>query len=279
MGFVYGEVVLITGGSSGIGRSAAEILSKKGYKVYGTSRRVEEGQERIISEYSNGGFFKLVNLDVKDDISVKNTVKHIIDKEGYIGILVNNAGYGIAGAAEDTSVTEAKELFETNFFGVIRMCREVLPIMRRKGKGIVINISSIAAPVTIPFQSMYSASKSALESVSEAIRMEAAPYGVKVAVIQPGDTKTGFGDNRQFVHGAKENSVYSKRLKASVHKMEADEKGGCPPEIVGNTISKVISKRNPPVKVAAGFQYKLIVLLKRFVPNRIYIYMVSRLYG
>jgi short-subunit dehydrogenase len=279
MGRVNRKVVLITGASSGIGKALANILMEKGYKVYGTSRKQPTGNGggNTLQPDANGGFIKMIQLDVCSGDSVKEAVEFIVEQEGCIDVLINNAGFGIAGSVEDTSEEEAYQQFNTNFFGVHRMCRQVLPIMREQGSGLIVNVSSVAGLISIPFQSMYSASKYALEALSEAMRIEVKPFGVNVVLVEPGDTKTGFTDSRQFVNAGSD-SVYSKKFKKSINTMIKDEVNGPSPESVAKVIARVVEMKNPPVRVVAGLQYKVFVFLKRLLPSRFVEYVISKLY-
>ena len=225
----YGDVVLITGASSGIGKALAEGLAEEGLKVYGTSRHVK-GKETVVSENETGGFFKLIRLDVCDDESAKAAVEYVAKKEGQINILINNAGFGVAGPIEETTSKEAISQLDTNFFGMHRMILNTLPIMRKQNKGLIVNIGSVAGLISIPYQAMYCASKYAVEALSEALRMEVKDFGIKVTVVEPGDTKTGFPLNRQYSEESKE-SAY-KNSQKSVEKMMEDELNGPGPETV-----------------------------------------------
>jgi len=277
---VYGDVVLVTGASSGIGREIARVFMDEGYRVYGTTRKaLPENGNQLEKPNNSSGFIKMLTLDVCDEESVKKAVNYVYQKEGRIDILVNNAGFGIAGSIEDTSTEEAFEQFNTNFFGVHRMCRHVLPIMRKNGGGLIINISSVAAQFSVPFQAMYSASKYAVEALSEALRIEARPFGVRVAVVEPGDTRTGFTQNRQYVKKADENSVYFNTFKKSVETMIKDETNGPGPEKIARAVLKIATKKNPPVRLTVGAGYKTIVQLKRFLPMRFVQYIVSKMYS
>lgn len=271
----YGDVVLITGASSGIGKALAEGLAEEGLKVYGTSRHVE-GKERVVSENETGGFFKLIRLDVCDDESAKVAVEYVAKKEGQINILINNAGFGVAGPIEETTSKEAISQLDTNFFGMHRMILNTLPIMRKQNKGLIVNIGSVAGLISIPYQAMYCASKYAVEALSEALRMEVKDFGIKVTVVEPGDTKTGFPLNRQYSEESKE-SAY-KNSQKSVEKMMEDELNGPGPETVVKVVKRLIKRKNPPVRVTVGFSYKLIVFLKRLLPARLVVYVVSKLY-
>jgi short-subunit dehydrogenase len=273
------SVVLVTGASSGIGKAIAERLANLGCKVYGTSRNAENG--KIVfsgSESVNGskGFVKLIRLDVCDKTSVEEAVQYVLDTEGRIDILVNNAGFGASGPIEETSAEEAYSQFNTNFFGMHRMCRKVLPVMRNQGKGLIINIGSVAGLFAIPYQSMYSASKYAMEAYTEALRMEVKDFGIRAVVIEPGDTKTGFTENRYFSQESKE-SVY-KKSKASIEKMMKDEINGGSPEEIAKVVEKLLYKRNPPVRVTVGLIYKIFVFLKRILPSRLVEYILEKMY-
>ncbi|MCM8711152.1 SDR family oxidoreductase [Clostridium sp. SYSU_GA19001] len=270
------KVVLITGASSGIGQAIANTLMEKGYRVYGTSRNIKE--ENIIKAKSGSGFLKMIPLDVRSDESVKAAVEYILQKEITIDILINNAGFGIAGSVEDTSPEEALSQFDTNFFGVLRMCRAVLPKMREQKQGLIINISSVAGLISIPFQSMYCASKYALEAMTEALRIEAKPFGIKVSLVEPGDTKTGFTQMRQYT-AASYNSAYNLAFLKSIKKMEKDEQNGPTPKLIVDAVLKIMNSKNPPIRIVAGFSYKTLVFLKRILPSRFVEFVVSRIYS
>lgn len=278
----YGNVVLITGASSGIGKASAEFLMGNGYKVYGTSRKQKiEGEEQSIHKSdtgNNSGFIKMLQLDVCNEDSIKAAVEYIVEKEGTIDILINNAGFGVAGAVEDTSAEEAYKQFDTNFFGVLRMCRNVVPIMRCQNRGLIINIGSVAGLITIPFQSMYCASKYALEAMSEALRIEVKPFGIKVVLVEPGDTKTGFTSGRLFTAASANGSAYRSRFEKSVNVMIRDEMNGPGPVGILKVINNILHGKNPPVRKIVGLQYKIFGLLKRLVPSRVVEYIITKLY-
>lgn len=273
----YGQVVLVTGASSGIGQAIAEHLKNQGFRVYGTSRRTpSQAGER--SPGSEGGFVEMLQLDVCSDQSVSQAIAYILAKEGRLDVLINNAGFGIAGSVEDTSPEEAYQQFNTNFFGVHRMCRQVLPVMREQKNGLIINISSVAGLISIPFQSMYSASKYAVEGLTEALRIEAKPFGVNAVLVEPGDIKTGFTAQRQTVQAAETNPVYRERFTKSVNAMVQSEVNGPPPDKVVQAVARLIAQRHPPIRVTVGWEYKAIVFLKRLLPSRLVAYVVAKLY-
>lgn len=276
---LYGDVVLIAGASSGMGKAIAEALAEEGYKVYGTSRKLEEGaMSELPVPNTAGGFVRMIKLDVCSDESVKAAVDLVKEKEGRIGILINCAGFALAGAVEDTSHDEAFKEFNTNFFGAHRMCRSVAPIMREKGRGLIINISSTAGLIAVPYQAFYSASKYALEAMTEGLRTELQPFGVHVALVEPGDTKTGFTNNRVFAKESQD-SIYKAAFDRSIARMVKDEQSGPPPVGVVNVIKKIINSSNPPVRVVVGPINKVLAFLKRILPSRVVVYIVSKLYA
>lgn len=274
----YGDVVLIAGASSGMGKAIAETLAKEGYKVYGTSRKLQNNSVNEIAAASESGFLKMIQLDVCADESVEQAVSYVKEIEGKIDILINCAGFALAGAVEDTTHEEAFLQFNTNFFGAHRMCRTVAPIMRQNGKGLIINISSTAGLIAVPYQAFYSASKYALEAMTEGMRMELEPYGVKVSLVEPGDTKTGFTNSRVFVKKSKA-SIYKATFDNSVARMVKDEQSGPPPVGVVNAVKKIINSGNPPVRVVVGPINKVLAFLKKVLPSRVVVYIVSKLYA
>jgi short-subunit dehydrogenase len=271
----YGKVVMVTGASSGIGKAVAEYLAGNGFRVYGTSRSEKNAGVKI--DNSNG-FLEMISLDVCSEESAANAVKYVFEKEGSIDILINNAGFGIAGSVEDTSPEEAYSQFSTNFFGMLRMCRSVLPIMRKQHRGLIVNTSSVAGIISIPFQSMYSASKYAVEAMTEAMRMEVKPFGIRVSMVEPGDTKTGFTDKRVFTAGSMTNPAYHDAFTKSINAMAKSEQNGPNPTNVVKSVASIIRRKNPPIRVTAGISYKAIAFLKRIVPSRLVEFLVTKVY-
>jgi short-subunit dehydrogenase len=254
------RIVLITGATSGIGKTCAEYLSHKGYHVFGTGRQVNK---------SSNNTFELIEMDINDDKSVKNGIKYIIKKEGRIDIIVNNAGYGISGAIEDTNITEAKQQLETNFFGAHRLCKEILPIMRKQKSGYIINISSIGGIIGLPFQGFYSASKFALEGWTESLRMEVKSFGIKVVLIEPGDIKTSFTSKREKITFLLKNSVYRENAIKTLNVVEKDEQGGPSPDKVAFLLEKIINKKTPKLRYKVGsFTQIIIGHLRRIIPDK-----------
>lgn len=264
------KVALVTGASGGIGQAIAKGLAQDGWLVYGTSRSVAAGAVENLEGVS------MVRLDVTDDASVQSTVAMLIEREGRLDAVVNNAGNGIAGAIEDTTAQEAFAQFDANFFGVVRVCRAVLPHLAQS-QGVLINVSSVAAEMAIPYQAMYSASKAALEMLTQALRIEAAPLRVRVCSVLPGDTRTGFTAARRVT--AHVSDHHAARLRKSLSRMEHDEQNGAAPDTVANVVRRLARRRNPPVRVTVGVSYKVLVFLKRLLPARTLNWALGLLYG
>jgi len=272
----YGQVALVTGGSSGIGEAIAEDLSERGFRVYATSRRGDWSTRSSAA----GGFVRMVPLDVDDDESVEAAVGYVLAEEGRIGVLVCNAGFGVAGSVEDTSIEEAKAQVETNFFGTYRAVHAVLPSMRKEGKGLVMAVGSVAGFISIPFQGLYSSSKAATDMLIQAVASEAKPFGIRCVLVQPGDTKTGFTASRVNARAAESpDSAYSKRFLASVERMAKDEQNGASSASVAAPAVRQVFRRNPAPKVTPGLMYKLIGFAFRLVPFRAARFLVGILYG
>lgn len=261
------KVVLVTGASSGIGQSVSGHLCRKGFRVYGTSRRAKTGKLK-----GAPGHPVMLNMDVDSDASVAKAIEMVHGKEGRLDVVINNAGFGLAGPVEETAVEEAARQLETNFFGTLRVCRAVLPLMRRAGGGCIINISSLAGLIAIPFQAFYSASKYAVEGFSEALRMEVRPFGIKVVLIEPGDTKSGFTANRLVaVNAGTDSSPYRENLCRSLEVMEKDEQNGPSPEALSRLVEKVIRSRNPRLRyVVAPLSQRGALILKKILPQRLF---------
>ena len=247
------EVVIITGGTSGIGLATAQALRKAGYMVYEFSRRPAADTPNHLS------------VDVTDARAVKAAVDAVAAQAGRIDILINNAGFGISGAMEFTESADAHRLMEVNLFGMDNMIRAVLPHMREAGRGRIVNISSVAGVFAIPFQAWYSISKAAVRSMTLALANEVAPYGVQVTSVLPGDIKTGFTAAREkSVEG---DDAYGGRISRSVARMERDEQNGMAPAVAAKTVARVATKPGG-VKpyYTIGLSYKCLVFLDNLLP-------------
>lgn len=273
---ILGNIVLLTGGSAGIGRATAEYLMKQGYTVYAASRR---GSENIEDPFSGGRIIGIC-ADVTDKRSLDNAVSRIIEEQGELSAVICNAGNGIAGAIEDTSLEEARYQMETNFFGVFNTVQACLPIFRDQKHGKIVAISSVAAVAPIPFQGFYSASKSAIMLLMQSLSMEMKPYNVKCTCILPGDVKTDFTASRKYTEASKlPGSAYTDAMQVAVQTMEKDEQNGMKPLVIAKAIHKVLKKENPKPVVVPHITYKLLYLLIKLVPTRLKIWVISKMYG
>jgi len=249
-------VVLVTGVSSGIGRAVADAFAAKGFEVFGTSRNPQRTAPVAGVE--------LVQLDVTDDASVAAAVSTVVQRAGRIDIVVNNAGAGVFGAAEETSIAQAQQLFETNFFGLVRLTREVLPYLRAQRSGRIINIGSVLGFLPSPYGSLYAASKHAVEGYSESLDHETRDFGVRVAVVEPGYTNTSFeanatdGDSPLDSYAAVREHVKQVIAKAV--------RAGDDPAVVARVVLKAATSRTPKLRYPAGPLARRLSLLKRFAP-------------
>jgi short-subunit dehydrogenase len=256
------KIVLITGGSSGIGKSIGSYLVSKGLKVYGTTRSLEK--------YADFKAFDLLELDVRDPKSIEVAIKTLIEKEGRLDILVNNAGIGITGSVEETPHEEILKAFDTNFNGPLHMAKAVLPQMRKQKSGLILNITSIAGYMGLPYRGVYSATKGALELVMEALRMETRDFGVQITTLAPGDYATNIASGRYHVP-VLDNSPYKEAYGRTLALMnEGVEQGGNPAE-VAQKVWKIIKKEKPKVHYRVGsFMQKFSLILKKLLPDKVY---------
>lgn len=264
------KVVLITGGSSGIGKAIGAYLFNEGYKVYGTSRNPSNILESTP--------FPLVALDVTKSDTIKACVKDVIAKEGRIDVLINNAGVGITGPLEETPSDEIKKAFDTNVFGPLELIKEVLPYMRQEKKGLIINITSIAGFMGLPYRGIYSASKGALELITEAYRMEVAPFGIQMTNIAPGDFATNIAAGRYHVPVV-EGSPYKEVYSSTLQMMNEHVDLGSDPIQMAKVVLQIIQTPQPKVSYKVGSVLQRIsVLLKKILPGRTYEKMLMKHY-
>ncbi|MFK8058682.1 MAG: SDR family oxidoreductase [Polaribacter sp.] len=255
------KVVLITGASSGIGLSIATFLSEKEYKVYGTSRNPKNTEK-----FS----FELIALDVLKVDTINLAIDFIIKKEGRLDVLVNNAGMGITGPIEDTPTDEMRAVFNTNLFGAIDVMKAVLPKMRQQKSGTIINVTSIAGYMGLPFRGLYSASKGALEIVTEATNMEVKSFGIHIVNVAPGDFATNIAAGRYHTPVFKD-SAYKENYQKNLDLMDAHVSDGMNPIEMAKTVHKIINTQNPKIHYkVGGFMEKFSIVLKRILPDRIY---------
>ena len=263
------KVVLITGGSSGIGKAIGEFLFHKGYTVYGTSRNPEK---------ITNSLFPLIVLDVQSKESIQHAIQKVISITKRIDVVINNAGVGIAGPIEETPTDEMRNNFETNFFGPIEVIKEVLPYMREQKMGLIINITSIAGYMGLPYRGIYSASKGALGIVTEAISMEVKNFGINLVNIAPGDFATNIASGRYHAPLIK-GSVYETSYERTLNQMNAHVDSGDNPENLAIAVYCIINDKNPKLHFKVGaFMQKFSIVLKRILPDRIYESMLMNHY-
>jgi len=259
------QVVLVTGASAGIGKATAKLLLENGFTVYAAARRTEKMQD--LSEL--GG--KILCMDLTNDDSIQKGVDEILKTEGSIDILVNNAGYGSYGALEDVPISEAKQQFEVNIFGLARLIQLVLPSMRKQGSGRIINVSSMGGEFGEPHGAWYHATKFALEGLSDSLRMELKQFGIDVVVIQPGAILTEWNhiarENLLKVSG---NTAYKGLAQKHVTLLRKADDTGSNPIVIATTIVKAITSVHPKTRYAAGEGAKIILFLKRILSDRLF---------
>lgn len=264
------KVVLITGVSSGFGKAISESLSNSNYSVYGISRRPFEKANNT----------QVLFADVTDRSSVNLAVAEILKREKHIDVLINNAGMGIAGPVEFSSSEEIQLQMGTNFNGTVNLIQAVLPAMRAQNSGLILNISSIGGLMGLPFQGFYSASKFAVEGLSESLRMELKPYNIKVVVIRPGDFNTHFTSNRKISTQIMEGNPYENQFRKTLSIIETDEGGGLKPAFLAKKIMAIIESNNPRHQyTVASPDQKLAVILKKLLPPSWFAAILQSHYG
>ena len=263
------KVILITGGSSGIGKSIGDFLITKNFKVYGTSRNPSKNEDSL---------FPLLKMDVTDPQSIQTAISEILQQEKKIDILINNAGIGITGPIEETPDYEIKKAFNTNYFGPLNVIKAVLPQMREMKDGLIINITSIAGYMGLPYRGIYSATKGALELTTEAFRMELKDFNIKMTNVAPGDFATNIASGRYHAP-VLENSPYKKAYKNTLDIMNEHVDHGKDPVLMAHFIFKIIQLKKPRghYKVGEPIQ-KFSVALKRFLPDKMYEKMLLKHY-
>ena len=256
------KVVLVTGGSSGIGRSIGVFLKSKGYTVYGTTRDK--------SAHSDFDHFELLELDVRRPDGIAEVVSSLIGKEGRLDVLINNAGVGITGPIEETPHEEILRAFDTNFNGPLHMSKAVLPQMRKQKSGLIINITSIAGYMGLPYRGIYSASKGALELVTEALRMETKDFGIHIANLAPGDFATNIAAGRYHAP-ILEDSPYRIPYGNTLGMMNQHVESGKDPMLVAHMVYRIINTKNPKVHYKVGeFMQEFSLFLKKVLPDKVY---------
>ncbi|QRO00841.1 SDR family NAD(P)-dependent oxidoreductase [Archangium violaceum] len=268
------KVCLVTGASSGIGLAAALELVRAGHTVYGAARRVE----RMDALRAAGGH--PLALDVSHDADVERVVRTLLDAQGRIDVLVNNAGVGLHGSIEDTPLEKARHLFEVNLFGAARLVQLVLPAMRKQGSGTIVNVSSIGGEIALPLGAWYYASKHALEAFSDSLRQEVGRFGVRVVLIQPGIIKTEFekGTAQELRdvsgHGAYANMAEAMAKKAD-QAFSSGESKASDPSVVAEAIREAIDSPSPKARYVVGYLGRMLLMMNRVLPDRAWDRMVT----
>ena len=260
------KIAVVTGGTSGIGRETALYLANHDCTVYELSRRAE-----------GVAGLRHISADVTDELSVQAAVSQILAEAGRIDILVNSAGMGIAGAVEFTDTRDAQRQFNVNFFGMVRMCKAVLPLMRQNGAGRIVNIGSVAGVIPLPFQSYYAAAKAAVNSYTMSLANEVRPFGITVCALMPGDIRTGFTAAREKSFAG--DDIYGGRILKSVSIMEKDERNGMPPEKVGAFAARLCLRKRVKPLCSLGYGYRLVCLLARILPSGVLNRIIGLLYA
>lgn len=262
-------IIIVTGASSGFGSMIKEELCREGHTVYGTSRRAD------------GSDPYMLRLDVTDAAQAQSVVDIVLEREGRVDVLVNNAGMGVGGAAELATVEEVKLQMDTNFTGVTNMCRAVLPAMRRQRSGRIINMSSIAGRFAVPFQGLYSASKFAVEGYSQALQIETYKLGIKVVCVNPGDFKTGFTSQRIINEASLTDKDYAASFESVKRNIERDEQNGGDPRMVARRVAGIVKTPHPRFHyiVASDPLQAVAVFLSVILPKRFFFWILRLFYS
>lgn len=262
------KTIVVSGASSGIGKLTAKYLHEQGNKVVGLSRSYPK------DEYK----YDYVLCDLSDSESIDKAVNEIKSKYDKIDVLINCAGIGISGAVEYTTLEEVNQIFQVNVIGQFNLTKQLIPLLRKSNKAKIINVGSVAGELTIPFQTFYSMTKASMHKFTEGLKMELKPLNIDVATVLPGDTKTGFTDNR-FQPSVIEDDLYKDRIKRSINKMEHDERHGMSPMSVVKVINKLIKRTRMPIQVTVGISYKFLVFLGKIFPKRFVNWILSKMYA
>lgn len=261
------KVVLITGASSGMGKSTANILHSQGYIVYGAARRLKEMED--LQQKGMG----VVSLDLTDDESIVNAVKTVLDKEGSIDILINNAGYGSYGAVEDVPIEEARRQFDVNLFGMARLTQLILPEMRRNKFGRIVNISSMGGKIYTPLGAWYHATKHAVEGWSDCLRLEVKDFGIDVVVVEPGGIKTPWGqiaaDNLKKTSGSGAYALFANKVAENTRRLYTGRQL-TDVEILGKTIAKAATDKKPKTRYVKGYMAKPAIAIRKWFGDKVF---------
>ncbi|MGY4772757.1 oxidoreductase [Kribbella sp. CWNU-51] len=270
------RIALVTGASSGIGEATARKLHALGYTVYGAARRLER-----MKSLGDAGI-RLLELDVTDEDSLRAGVDRILAETGQIDVLVNNAGYGSYGALEEVPLSEARYQFEVNVFGAARLIQLVLPGMRARRSGTIVNISSMGGRIYTPLGGWYHGTKFALEALSDCLRLETRSFGIQVVLIEPGSIRTEWGSiAADKLRTTSASGPYAAQAEAMAISMssESSDRRSSPPELVADTIAKAVTTRHPRTRYAVGFAAKPLITLRRLLPARAFDTIIRQVTG
>jgi NAD(P)-dependent dehydrogenase (short-subunit alcohol dehydrogenase family) len=256
------KIILITGISSGFGKQTARLLAEKGHVVYGTVRKEISAEDKIV----------YLKMDLMNYDSVRHAVSSVLEREGRIDVLINNAGMHTGGPVETSPIENIKLQVDTNFLGMVNLTREVLPVMRKQGGGTIINFSSIGGLMGLPLQAFYSAGKFAIEGFSEALRMEVKQFNIKIVLINPGDFHTNNSANRRnFLAPTDSSDPYHEQYLKTLSIIEKDEANGWEPQVLAKKLVKIVECKNPRQRyIIASFEQKLAVVLKYILPGKLF---------
>ena len=263
------KVALVTGSSSGIGFETDLLLSKSGFHTYASMRNLEKSKNITEIVNTENLPLRVIQLDVNDDISVKNAINKIIAENGRIDVLINNAGYGLFSPIEDITLDQVKEQFETNFFGIVRLVKEVLPVMRKQRNGIIVNVSSGAGRVAIPVSSAYVATKFALEELSESMRYELKEFGINIIIIEPGVIRTNFVENMKTAGTrSRSESPYADLIGRTLKGFGGLMDNSSPPKLVAEAILNAITSKEPEIRYVVGDDAKSIMKVRKSTSDK-----------
>ncbi len=268
------QVIIITGASAGIGKAAALQLIREGHIVYGAARRLDKMQDLVQA----GGH--ALPLDVTDHEQIKVSIAQVLDEQGRIDVLVNNAGFAIWGSVENTSYEDAKRQYEVNVFGLAEMTKAVLPSMRAQRSGKIINVSSVGGKIYSPLGAWYHSTKHAVEGFSDCLRLEVKQFGIDVVIVEPGAILTEFGDvmSSNFEEAAKDGPYQALALTVeAVQKNSYEQGNSSPPSVIGNVIAKIIKTRRPRTRYAAGKLASQVLFMRQWFSDRFFDRMILRM--
>ena len=251
-------VAVVTGSSTGIGLATSLALAKEGFSTYATMRNLDRSADITSKAAKEDLPLTVLQMNVDDDKSVNDTIEKIMNDKGRIDVVVNNAGYALVGAFEESSMRDGRAQMETNFFGTVRVIKAVLPIMRKAHRGTIVNVTSMGGRIAIPFDSFYHASKFALEGLSESLQYEIEPFGVKVVLIEPGAVKSDFWKNLKLTDNI-EDSPYRQVIQKLTESFEKMTQNAIPPEQVARIILKTVISDNPDFRNIVGEDAKSIL--------------------